>query len=80
MFHQMEGLVVDKGITLGDLQGALNTFVQKMFGADTRTRQMCISDSRMGRFWLNDYSARASWKAVVRDITPAKLKHCSVEQ
>ena len=25
MFHQMEGLVVDKGITLGDLQGALNT-------------------------------------------------------
>ena len=34
----------------------------------------------MGRFWLNDYSARASWKAVFRDITPAKLKHCSVEQ
>ena len=33
MFHQMEGLVVDKGITLGDLQGALNTFVQKLFGA-----------------------------------------------
>ena len=38
MFHQMEGLVVDKGITLGDLQGALNTFVQKLFGKDTRTR------------------------------------------
>ena len=38
MFHQMEGLVVDKGITLGDLQGALNTFVQKLFGAETRTR------------------------------------------
>ena len=38
MFHQIEGLVVDKGITLGDLQGALNTFVQKLFGADTRTR------------------------------------------
>ena len=38
MFHQMEGLVVDKGINLGDLQGALNTFVQKLFGDDTRTR------------------------------------------
>ena len=38
MFHQMEGLVVDKGITLGDLQGALNTFVRKLFGKDTRTR------------------------------------------
>ena len=36
--------------------------------------------AQMGRFWLNDYSARASWKAVFRDITPAKLKHCSVEQ
>ena len=38
MFHQMEGLVVDKGITLGDLQGALDTFVQKLFGDGTRTR------------------------------------------
>ena len=36
--------------------------------------------AQMGRFWLNDYSARASWKAIFRDITPAKLKHCSVEQ
>ena len=35
MFHQMEGLVVDKGIPLGDLQGALNTFVQKLFGSDS---------------------------------------------
>lgn len=38
MFHQMEGLVVDKGITLGDLQGALTAFVQKLFGEDTQTR------------------------------------------
>ncbi|MCR5742740.1 MAG: phenylalanine--tRNA ligase subunit alpha [Lachnospiraceae bacterium] len=38
MFTQMEGLVVDKGITLCDLQGMLNTLVQKIFGADTTTR------------------------------------------
>ncbi len=38
MFSQMEGLVVDKGITLCDLQGLLNEFVQKIFGEDTRTR------------------------------------------
>ncbi len=38
MFHQMEGLVVDKGITLGDLQGMLDVLVQKMFGAETKTR------------------------------------------
>ena len=38
MFTQMEGLVVDKGITLCDLQGMLDQFVQKLFGADTKTR------------------------------------------
>ena len=38
MFTQMEGLVVDKGITLCDLQGMLDVFVQKIFGEDTRTR------------------------------------------
>ena len=38
MFTQMEGLVVDKGITLGDLQGMLNVLVEKMFGEGTRTR------------------------------------------
>ena len=38
MFSQMEGLVVDKGITLGDLQGMLDVFVKKVFGDETRTR------------------------------------------
>lgn len=38
MFTQMEGLVVDKGITLCDLQGMLDVFVKKIFGEDTRTR------------------------------------------
>ena len=38
MFHQMEGLVVDKGITLCDLQGMLDKFVQQLFDANVRTR------------------------------------------
>jgi phenylalanyl-tRNA synthetase alpha chain len=38
MFHQMEGLVIDKGITLCDLQGMLDSFVQSLFGTETRTR------------------------------------------
>ena len=38
MFHQMEGLVVDKGITLCDLQGMLDQFVQALFGAGVKTR------------------------------------------
>ena len=38
MFSQMEGLVVDKGITLGDLQGMLDVRVGKIFGEGTKTR------------------------------------------
>ena len=38
MFHQMEGLVVDKGITLCDLQGMLAEFAQKMFTSSTKVR------------------------------------------
>ena len=38
MFHQMEGLVVDKKITLCDLQGMLDKFVQAIFGSDVKTR------------------------------------------
>ena len=38
MFHQMEGLVVDKGITLCDLQGMLGEFARKMFTSSTKVR------------------------------------------
>ncbi len=38
MFHQMEGLVVDKGITLCDLQGMLGEFAKKMFTSSTKVR------------------------------------------
>ena len=37
-FHQMEGLVVDRHITLCDLQGMLDEFVKKLFGEDAKTR------------------------------------------
>ncbi len=38
MFSQMEGLVVDKGISLCDLQGMLDTFSEKIFGEGVKTR------------------------------------------
>ena len=38
LFHQLEGLVVDKGITLGNLRGMLETFAKTMFGEKTRIR------------------------------------------
>jgi len=38
LFHQFEGLVVDKGITMADLKGVLEAFAKQMFGEDTRIR------------------------------------------
>jgi phenylalanyl-tRNA synthetase alpha chain len=38
MFHQIEGLLVDRGITFGDLKGVLTFFVKKIFGEDTAVR------------------------------------------
>jgi phenylalanyl-tRNA synthetase alpha chain len=38
MFSQMEGLVVDKGITLCDLKGMLDEFARKIFGEGVKTR------------------------------------------
>jgi phenylalanyl-tRNA synthetase alpha chain len=37
-FHQIEGLVVDKGVTFADLKGTIDTFVRAIFGEGTRTR------------------------------------------
>jgi len=38
VFHQLEGLVVDKGITMGDLKGTLEIFAREMFGPETKLR------------------------------------------
>ncbi|MFY9177241.1 MAG: phenylalanine--tRNA ligase subunit alpha [Caldicoprobacterales bacterium] len=38
IFHQIEGLVVDKNITMGDLKGVLDVFAKAIFGPKTRTR------------------------------------------
>lgn len=38
LFHQIEGLVVDKGITMADLKGTLETFAKRLYGEDTKIR------------------------------------------
>ncbi len=38
MFHQVEGLLVDRGVSLGDLKGVLTYFVHQMFGPQTALR------------------------------------------
>ena len=37
-FHQIEGLVIDKNVTMADLKGTLEEVMQKMFGADRKIR------------------------------------------
>lgn len=37
-FHQVEGLVIDKNITMSDLKGTLQQFAREMFGEDTKTK------------------------------------------
>jgi len=38
MFHQVEGLVVDEGITMADLTGTLDSFAKQLFGTEVRTK------------------------------------------
>ncbi len=38
VFHQIEGLVVDKGVTMADLKGTLEMFVKSLYGENTRAR------------------------------------------
>ena len=38
MFHQIEGMAIDKGITMADLKGTLNTVVEQLYGKGTKTR------------------------------------------
>ena len=38
LFHQIEGLVVDKGITMADLKGTLEVFCKKLYGEDIQVR------------------------------------------
>ncbi len=38
LFHQIEGLVVDKGITMADLKGTLEVFIKGLYGEDSKVR------------------------------------------
>jgi len=38
VFHQVEGLVVDRGISMADLKGTVSVFLEELFGKGTKTR------------------------------------------
>ena len=47
VFHQIEGLVVDRGITMSDLKGVLELFAKTLYGADTKVRFPPAPTSRL---------------------------------
>ena len=69
MFSQMEGLVVDEGITLCDLKGMLDMVVQRIFGESTRTpAQDCVRPTSRSRSHpLRWMSAASSVEAKAAD-------------
>ena len=38
LFHQIEGLLVDKGVTMGDLKGTLEVFAKRLYGDEVQVR------------------------------------------
>ncbi len=76
MFHQMEGLVVDKKITLCDLQGMLDKFVQAIFGSNVRhVSARAISRSRSRALRSMSAASSAAEKAARSASTPAGSRY-----
>ncbi len=59
MFHQVEGLLVDRGVSFGDLKGTLTIFVHQMFDPDTKLR------FRPGFFPFTEPSAEVDIQCVI---------------
>ena len=67
LFHQLEGLIIDKGITMADLKGTLEYVIKKLYGPETKTR------FRPHQFYFTEPSAEVDATCVV-----CKGKGCSV--
>ncbi|GAA2526842.1 phenylalanine--tRNA ligase subunit alpha [Pilimelia columellifera] len=66
VFHQVEGLVVDKGVTMAHLKGTLDHFAREMFGPDARTRLRpnyfpFTEPSAEMDVWFPDFPGGARW-------------------
>lgn len=73
-FHQMEGLVIDKHITMGDLKGTLLAVARKLFGEDHEIRL------RPSYFPFTEPSVEVdvSWNAVTPDMAPEDIEWIEV--
>jgi len=70
VFHQVEGLAIDKGITMAHLKGTLDHFAEEMFGEGTTTR------FRPSYFPFTEPSAEVDLLCFVCKGDPALLKEC----
>jgi len=64
VFHQIEGLVVDRGITMADLAGTLDEFIRAYFGAEVETRLRPAYfpfTEPSAEFDITDPSSRTGW-------------------
>jgi phenylalanyl-tRNA synthetase alpha chain len=74
MFHQVEGLVVDRGITMGHLKGTLDHFATQLFGEGITTR------FRPSYFPFTEPSAEVDLLCFVcRGVEPASCRTCKGE-
>jgi len=73
VFHQIEGLVVDKGIHMGHLKGALTVFAKSLFGNDVKTR------FRPHHFAFTEPSAEMDIACFMCDGADAKCRVCKGE-
>ena len=67
MFHQVEGLVIDRNISLADLKGTLETFCKEMFGSSVKIRL------RPGYFPFTEPSCEVDISCVISAAAPVVM-------
>src|SRR3712207_3335637 len=86
VFHQVEGLAVDKGLTMAHLKGTLDHFARAMFGPESRTRLRpayfpFTEPSAEMDFWFPQKKGGAGWVewGGCGMVNPRVLRACGVD-
>ncbi|MBW4719860.1 phenylalanine--tRNA ligase subunit alpha [Saccharothrix obliqua] len=86
VFHQVEGLAVDKGLTMGHLKGTLDAFARAMFGEQSRTRLRpsffpFTEPSAEVDVWFPEKKGGAGWVewGGCGMVNPNVLRNCGVD-
>ncbi|MEV0681732.1 phenylalanine--tRNA ligase subunit alpha [Actinosynnema sp. NPDC050436] len=86
VFHQVEGLAVDKGLTMGHLKGTLDAFARAMFGEDSRTRLRpsffpFTEPSAEVDVWFPEKKGGAGWVewGGCGMVNPNVLRNCGID-